>query len=188
VPYAKQSWAQGLDPRGRPVRLPNTQPSTEGTLIYPGIEGGTNWYSPAYSPQTNLFYVAAQENYGQYFFKVRPEYKPGAMFEAGFVRARPGSEAAYGTAKALEPISGKIKWEFKLHSLASAGLLSTAGGLVFGGDRDGNFFALHGESGKPLWNFQTGGTIWANPISFLIDKKQHIAIAAGQSLFVFSLE
>jgi hypothetical protein len=91
--------------------------------------------------------VAAQENYSQYFFKLRPEYKPGAMFEAGFVRGQLGTEA-YGTAKALEPLTGKIKWEFKLHSLASGGLLSTAGGLVFGGDRDGNFFPpwRHGQA------------------------------------------
>jgi len=187
TPYVKQTWASGLDARGRPLRLPDTVPTAMGTLIYPGIEGGTNWYSPSYSPQTSLFYVAAQENYSQIFYKVKPHYKPGAMFEAGFVQNRVGVEP-YGAVKALHPFSGKIKWEFKLHSLASGGLLSTAGGLLFGGDRDGNFFALDGRSGKLLWYFQTGGTIWANPISFSVDKKQHVAIAAGQAIFAFAID
>jgi len=65
--------------------------------------------------------------------------------------------------------------------------LATAGGVVFGGSNEGNFFALDAATGKPLWDFQTGGAIEANPISFLIDDKQHVAIAAGQALFVFDL-
>jgi alcohol dehydrogenase (cytochrome c) len=65
--------------------------------------------------------------------------------------------------------------------------LSTAGGLVFGGSNEGNLYALDGKTGKPLWDFQTGGGIVANPISFSIDGKQHVAIAAGQALFVFGL-
>ncbi|MGH7832630.1 MAG: pyrroloquinoline quinone-dependent dehydrogenase [Candidatus Binatia bacterium] len=187
TPYTKQTWARGLDARGRPIRLPNTVPSTEGTLIYPGIEGGTNWQSPSYSPQTGLFYVAAQDNYGQVFYKLKPQYKAGAMFEAGFVRNVPGVEG-YGATKALDALTGKLKWEFKLHSLASGGLLSTAGGLVFGGDREGNFFALDAGSGKPLWHFQTGGWIWGNPVSFEINKKQHVAVAAGQAIFAFTVD
>jgi alcohol dehydrogenase (cytochrome c) len=187
APYAKQTWARGFDARGRPIRLPNTEPSTEGTLIFPGMEGGTNWYSPSYSPETGLFYVAAQDNYGQVFYKVKPQYTAGAMFEAGFARNAPGIEA-YGATKALDPLTGKLKWERKLHSLASGGLLSTGGGLVFGGDREGYFFAIDAASGKLLWHFQTGGSIWGNPVSFEINKKQHVAVAAGQAIFAFTID
>jgi alcohol dehydrogenase (cytochrome c) len=187
TPYVKQTWARGLDARGRPIRLPNTEPTPEGTLVYPGLAGGTNWYSPSYSPRTRLFYVMAQENYGQVYYKLKAEYKPGEQFEGGGARNLPGVEA-YGAVKALEPESGKLRWEFKLHALPSGGLLSTAGGLVFGGNREGNFFALDAESGKPLWHFQTGGQISANPVSFLVDVKQHVAIAAGQALFVFAID
>ena len=187
TPYTKQTWAKGLDARGRPIRLPDTAPSAEGTLIYPGIEGGTNWQSPSYSPRADLFYVAAQDNYGQFFYKIRPAYKPGSRFEAGFVRNRPGGKA-YGAAKAIEPATGRIKWQFNLHSLASAGLLSTAGGLVFGGNREGNFFALDATSGKPLWHFQTGGWIWGNPVSFEVDRKQHVAVAAGHAILAFTVD
>jgi alcohol dehydrogenase (cytochrome c) len=186
APYTKQTWAGGLDERGRPIRLPNSEPTTEGTLIYPGIGGGTNWYSPSYSPQTGLFYVAA-DHHGQVFYKLKPEYRPGARFEAGYVRNIPG-ETAYGATKALDALTGKLRWELRLHSQVSAGLLSTAGGLVFGGDREGNFFAIDAGSGKLLWHFQTGGAIWANPVTFMVEKKQHVAIAAGQAIFAFTLD
>ena len=66
-------------------------------------------------------------------------------------------------------------------------MLSTAGGLVWSGNREGWFFALDARTGKPLWRFQTGGLIWANPVSFAIDGRQHVAIAAGQAIFVFAL-
>ena len=77
---------------------------------------------------------------------------------------------------------------FIQHSPPWAGLLSTAGGLVFGGSSEGMFFALDAGSGKPLWHFPTGGPIYANPVSFLVDGKQHVTIAAGQALFGFALD
>jgi alcohol dehydrogenase (cytochrome c) len=186
-PYVKQTWASGLDARGRPLVLPNTDPTPEGTLVYPGLGGGTNWYSPSYSPSTGLFYVPAQEDYGQFYYKLKAEYVPGSIFESGGTRDLAGVEH-YGAIKALEAETGKLCWEFRLHTPSSAGVLSTAGGLVFTGTREGWFFALDAASGKPLWHFQTGGEIGASPVSFLVDQKQHIAIAAGQALFVFALE
>jgi alcohol dehydrogenase (cytochrome c) len=78
-------------------------------------------------------------------------------------------------------------WEFRLHSPPWAGVLSTAGGLVFSGSDEGNFFALDAKTGKPRWDFQTGGPVAANPISFTIDGRQHIAIAADRVLYVFGL-
>ena len=186
-PFVKQTWASGLDKSGRPIVLPNTAPTPEGTLVYPGLGGGTNWYSPSYSSSTRLFYIPAQEDYGQHYYKVKGEYVPGSIFESGGTRELPGVER-YGAIKALEAETGKLRWEFKLHTPASAGVLSTAGGLVFTGTREGWFLALDAASGKPLWRFQTGGEIGANPVSFLVDQKQHVAIAAGQALFVFALE
>ena len=80
-----------------------------------------------------------------------------------------------------------MKWEFELLSPPWAGVLSTAGGLVFSGSDEGNFYALDAQTGKPLWDFQTGGPIVANPVSFTIDGHQCIAIAADRVLYVFSL-
>jgi len=89
--------------------------------------------------------------------------------------------------RALDVSTGKLRWEFRLQSPTWAGLLSTAGGVVFSGSNEGNLFALDSLTGKPLWDFQTGGRIEANPVSFLIDGKQHVAIAAGTAIFVFGL-
>ncbi len=61
IPYAKQTWAKGLDAKGRPINLPDTDPSPEGTLVFPSITGAVNWTSPSYSPITKLFYVDARE-------------------------------------------------------------------------------------------------------------------------------
>ncbi|MBS1808175.1 MAG: PQQ-dependent dehydrogenase, methanol/ethanol family [Acidobacteria bacterium] len=187
TPYIKQTWAKGLDAKGRPIKLPNTEPSAEGTLVYPGLGGATNWYSPTYSPQTRLFYVLVRENHPQYFFKSTTNYHPGDLFEGGGGRDIAGLEP-YGVVKALEATTGQQKWEFQLQAPAMAGLLSTAGGLVFGGSSEGYFYALDAMTGKPLWHFMAGAQIVTNPVSFLINNKQHVAITAGLSLFVFAID
>ena len=185
TPYVKQTWADGIDEKGRPKVRPGTEPSFEGMLVYPDITGGANWYSPSYSPQTKLFYHTAREIATTYY-KGEPEYKSGTAYTAGGGRRMDG-DVAFASVKAWEATTGKIKWEFKLLSPPWAGLLSTAGNLVFGGTEEGNFFALDAESGKALWDFQLGGAIRANPISFALDGKQYVAIAAGSALFVFGL-
>ncbi len=186
TPYAKQTWAKGLDAKGRPIVLPDTDPSYEGTLVYPALNGATNWLSPSYSPKTRLFYVAARER-GAYYYKSDTEFKPGTFYSGGGERAVDGDGKAWGAVRALDVLTGKLAWEFGLHTPAWSGVLATAGGLVFCGSNEGNFFALDAASGKALWDFQAGGPIVANPISFLIDGKQHVAIPAGQALLVFGL-
>ncbi len=184
--YAKQTWAKGLDAKGRPIVLPNTEPSYEGTLVYPALNGAVNWLSPSYSPLTKMFYVAARER-GSYYFKSDAKFKPGTMYAGGGERAIDGEGKAWGALRALEATTGKLRWEFRLHTPAWAGVMATAGGVIFGGTNEGNFFALDATTGKPLWDFQTGAGIGANPISFSIDGKQHVAIAAGGALLVFGL-
>ena len=93
-----------------------------------------------------------------------------------------------GAIRALTPDTGLLKWEFKLHSEAEAGVLSTAGNLVFAGANEGDFFALDASTGRALWHFQTGATINANPVSYTGGGKQQIAIASGNSIFAFGLE
>jgi alcohol dehydrogenase (cytochrome c) len=185
VPYAKQTWAEGLDAKGRPIRKKGIAPSLEGTLVFPNIGGAANWFSPSYSPQTKLFYQAAREM-GTIYFKGAAEYKPGTAFTGGGGRHVQGDDAS-GAIRALDATTGKTKWEFPLLSPGYTSLLSTAGGLVFGGSEEGNFFALDAETGKPLWDTQIGGAVRGIPISYAVDGKQYIAIAAGFTLFVFSL-
>jgi alcohol dehydrogenase (cytochrome c) len=186
APFARQTWAKGLDERGRPIALPGKAPTADGNVVYPGMHGGTNFFSPSYSPRTGLFYVGVREE-GTTFYRERVEFVPGRWYSGGGIRGIPGVEPT-GSVKALEALTGKTRWEFPLRSPPWAGLLSTAGGLVFGGSSEGFFYALDAETGKPLWRFQTGGAIFASPVSFLVDGRQHVAIAAGNALFAFALE
>ncbi|MBI3698178.1 MAG: PQQ-dependent dehydrogenase, methanol/ethanol family [Acidobacteria bacterium] len=182
----RQTWAKGLDDSGKPIRLPNTFPSVEGTKVYPSIPGATNWFSPSYSPLTSLYYVALREE-GAIYYQGEAEYKPGSFFNAGGARTIPGEEP-WGAIRAFKPATGEKVWEFKLFSPPWAGVLSTAGGLVFGGTEEGAVFALDAATGKSLWQFQTGGEVASNPISYLSGGKQYIAIAAGNGIFAFALE
>ena len=93
----------------------------------------------------------------------------------------------YGAVRALDPETGRLVWEHKLFQPAWAGLLSTAGGLVFAGAQDGWFKALDAKSGEEKWRIQLGAPILASPVSYESRGKQHVAIAAGQGLFVFAL-
>ncbi len=186
TPYAKQTWAERIDELGRPVVLPNTEPTEEGSLVYPSLQGATNWFSPAYSPRTQLLYVPTREM-GAVYFKSDVDYEPGKPFMGGGEQALDG-EDAYGAIRALDARTGERKWEFRLRTPPWSGVVATAGGLVFGASNEGNVFALDAETGEPLWRFQTGGAARANPISFLIDGKQRVATAAGNALFVFGLD
>ncbi len=185
APYAKQTWAKGLDDAGRPMTIEGKEPSEAGNLVWPGLQGATNWFSPSYHPGLKMFYVAVREM-GAYYFKSEAEYQPGTFFAGGGERTLPPDQN-YGAVRALDAATGKMKWEFRLQSPPWAGVMATAGGLVFGGSQEGNFFALNAQTGKPLWQIQTGGSIVANPVGFLINGKQHVAIPAGHSLFVFGL-
>jgi len=182
-PYARQTWAKGLDDSGRPIVIPGTEPSEQGTLVWPNLNGATVWFSPAYSPQTEWIYVATRE-IASIYFKRRAEYQPATFFAGGGEASVPGNQPS-GAIRALEASTGQLRWEFPLHSAPWAGVLATGGDLVFSGSDEGNFFALDARTGKPLWDFQTGGRIAANPISFAIDGSQCIAIAAGSVLYVF---
>ncbi len=186
VPFIPQTWAKGLDAAGRPIPAPHSEPTPEGNLIYPGLSGATNWFSPSYDAANGLFYVQAQEEYGMYYYKMEAAYSPGRNFEAGGTRPVAGEEP-FTIVKALDVTTGTLRWQFRMEGEARGGIVSTAGGLLFTGNAEGAFFALDAVTGKPLWHFQTGGQIWANPITYLSGGKQQVAIAAGQGIFVFEL-
>jgi alcohol dehydrogenase (cytochrome c) len=186
-PYAKQTWAKGLDAEGQPIVMPNTGPSPEGNLVFPSITGAINWTSNSYSPITKLFYVDAREM-GSYFVKGTNTHWEMGKFpaNAGGERALSGDDA-YGAIRALEATTGKMKWEFRLHSPSWVGTLATAGGLVFSGTDEGNFFALDAVTGKPLWNIYLGSSLRSNPVTYAVDGKQYVFVTAGTTYFVFGL-
>lgn len=184
--FAQQTWAERIDERGRPVVRPGTDPTPEGTLVYPAVAGGTNWQSPSYSPRTGLFYVAANDA-GERFFTGEAVYSPGSTFFGSLHQSQP-DEPGSGVLRALVPETGEIKWEYPKYSRTSAGVLSTAGDLAFSGTSEGQFFALDAATGKELWRVDLGGNVIAGPITYQADGNQLITIAAGSAIFTFELE
>ena len=183
--YARQTWASGLDARGRPLVIAGTEPSVTGTFVWPSLQGATNWFSPAYDSRRQLVFVPVREM-GSTYFKSEVTYEPGKAFMGGgeVVKA---DDQVYGAVRALDVLTGQQRWEHRLMSPLWAGLLATAGGLVFGSTNEGNVYALDAGTGRALWDFQTGGACGANPMSFRVDNRQHVAVACGQALFAFAL-
>ena len=191
-PFAKQNWALGIDDDGRPIRNPETALSTEGKITWPSPIGATNWQSPTYSPQTGLLYVPALE-YGQIAFKdaEEVEFERGELFLGGYHANIPGGDDLYYSVRALDPETGDIVWEYdsppRPDWWKTGGLVSTAGGVIFGGDGT-HIFMLDAVDGSELWRRNVGGRINASPISYAVDGVQYFAIAAGRSLIVLSLD
>jgi alcohol dehydrogenase (cytochrome c) len=127
---------------------------------------------------------------GAYYYKGRPTIEPANPADTGGgggQRTLSGDDA-YNALRALEATTGKLKWQFKMSGGDTwTGTLSTAGGLVFSADGVSNFFALDAETGQPLWNFNVGSMARANPVTYSVDGKQYVAVAASNALFVFGL-
>jgi alcohol dehydrogenase (cytochrome c) len=185
--YIRQTWAKGeLDAKGRPTRLPNTDPTEKGTLVYPNSTGATNFQAPAYSPAAKLHYVMTRDEGGVYY-SGDDTYKEGSWFLAGRFVSKPG-EAATGAIKAMDPNTGVAKWSFDLAQPSWAGVLATAGGIVFSATGEGDAIVLDDSTGKLLWRFPTGGKPFANPVTYTgADGRQQLAIATGHSIAVFGL-
>jgi len=184
-PFVKQTWAKGLDADGQPIMLPDTEPTPEGNLIYPDSHGGTNLNSPSYSPQTKLFYVSARET-GSYTTLGRPRTKFPDFGGGGRINLSRDEE--YGAVRALDVLTGAMKWEYRMLAPAEVSTLATAGGLVFSASNEGDFFALDAKTGKLLWTFSAGGSSCeANPVTYEIDGKQYVLFEAGNTFVAFSL-
>lgn len=184
-PFTQVDWATGIGADGRPILVPGKEPSEEGTKACPGLGGGHNWSATAYSPQTQLFYFHSTDGC-DLFYKHKQEYREGQWYQASTNGAIP-NEPPGGSVVAVDPATGETKWKWEMVSSASAGMLATAGGLVFTGDGQGYFVALDARTGKPLWHFQTGGGISAPPITYTLNGKQHVAVASGSSIMTFAL-
>jgi alcohol dehydrogenase (cytochrome c) len=184
--YSFQTWSEGIDDNGRPITIPNTEPMREGNLVWPSLQGATNWFSPSYNPQTEQFFVP-NRRMGAIYFKSDVEYVPGMPFLGGGEQPLDGDDAS-GAILALDVMTGEQQWEFELQTPPWSGVMATAGGLVFGASNEGNFFALDAKDGEPLWFFNSGAHIRTNPMGFSVDGNQRIAIIGGQTLFVFGLE
>lgn len=199
-PFVKVNWMSGFDEQGRPRQTP--QPPDMPT--YPGNQGGTNWYSPSFSPRTGLFYISAWEDYASIYAPAPVEYEEGRNFTGGGPRsfsAVPGAPglsrgpintwteaAGHGAVIALDARTGEQRWKFHMTDVTDSGILTTASDLLFTGGREGFFQALDARTGELLWKTNLGGAINNGPITYRVDDTQYVAAVAGLSLFVFALD
>jgi len=185
-PYVKVTWAERVDLKsGRPVWSKATQEVINGTAqitSFPSISGGTNWFPMSYSPLTGLAYVNTLNIGMQYqplprdmirsFKPDQPEF--GIRYHPVFPDPN-----ARGYLKAIDPMTGRARWQTPFKSPNWSGTLVTAGGLVFTGELTGEFIAVDAETGKILWSFQTPSGIIGQPITWELKGKQYVTVPSG---------
>ena len=181
------TWATGIGPDGRPIKVAGQEPSAKGTRVCPSQDGATNWYSPSYNPATGLFYMQTNEKCSIY--SKRPaEWEAGHAFLGGAQRVDP-SVKPQRILRALDLKTGAVKWEIPQVGGANSwgGTLATATGLVFFGEDSGAFAAADAVTGKTLWMFPTNANWKASPMVYQFDGKEYIGVAAGATLMAFGL-
>ena len=188
-PFVNTTWAKEVDfVTGRPVLLPGHEPDEKGEVTCPDITGGTNFWPPTFDPSTRTFFVNARE-VCMTFYAWKPEYKEGDRFTGGAGQRIQSQESpAYGALRAIDPATGERKWEFRYLTPSTAGLLTTASGLIFSGDAEGNLLALDSRSGRLLWRYQMGAAMHGtSPTTSLRDGRQHVLVPAGTTLTAWAL-
>jgi alcohol dehydrogenase (cytochrome c) len=182
------NWARPeLNAKGQPVRIPEKDHHIAGALVSSANQGAANWPPPTYSPQTGLFYVPTAETYAMYYL-TEPDPR-GALGLGGKDERSVGTAGSYLTA--IDYKTGKIAWKRRYRTTSNTGLgtglLTTAGRLLFAGDVSGNFVAYDPANGTPLWHTQLGQTPSNAPETYMVDGKQYVLVAAGDTLYAFAL-
>jgi alcohol dehydrogenase (cytochrome c) len=180
VPYERNNWSSGIDKQGRPIGNPEKYPSAAGTLVQPDAIGATNWMSPSFNPDSGLLYVNTHDSFSLYY-----AYSTGKPEGFG---GRDVTLWSQWHLRAIDYQTGQCRWE---HDLGPgwnwAGVLSTAGGLVFTGDGHGNVLALDGDTGSTLWHTQAGGRADQPPITYELDGRQYVLVGAHGVVYSFAL-
>jgi len=185
----KINWASGIDKDGRPIYIPENRPGDpsqatgddkKGKSVFavPSFLGGKNWMPIGYSPDTKLFYVPSNE-WGMDIWNEPVNYKKGAAYLGAGFTIKPIFDDHIGSLKAIDPASGKTVWEYKNKAPLWAGVLTTAGGLVFTGTPEGFLKAFDAKSGEELWKFQVGTGVVSSPITWEQDGEQWVGVTAG---------
>lgn len=152
-------------------------PTNEGTRMLPGANGGSEWSPHAFNPNTGLAYTLQLHQPMNYIVHSSPWEKGKLWLGSAFV-AIPGEEQ-WGRLAAVNPETGEMAWNYDTDEPLIGGALTTASGLVFFGEANGNFNALDAESGELLWQFNAGAGCNSAPMTYRVDGQQRIAVACG---------
>jgi len=186
-PFVETTWAKEIDlTSGRPMLLPGHTPDEDGNKTCPDLSGGTNFMSPSFDPTTRLFFVTARETCAVYY-AYDQKFITGEPYTGGG-QSRPREQKNFGALRAIDPVTGQLKWEFRYTSVSASGVLSTASGLVFAGDGDGNIMAFDSRTGKNLWHYQLGVAMRSTAgTTYMLDGKQYLLVPSGSMLTAFAL-
>jgi alcohol dehydrogenase (cytochrome c) len=181
-PYVKVNWASGIDMKtGRPIETDVSKDARDGkkVTVYPSLLGGKNWEPMSFNPQTGLAYANTLA-FGGHYKAVPAEYKAGEWYLGMDLSDMwDWGTGPRGHLTAIDPLTGKAKWEAPSDLPRFSGVLSTAGGVVFTGQLTGEFEAFDANDGKKLWQFQTGSGIEGQPVTWQQDGVQYVAVASG---------
>jgi acido-empty-quinoprotein group A len=180
TPYMPLNWSSGVDEKGRPIPIPAKDPQTDGTLVAPASGGGTNWPPPSFSPDTGLFYFNTADSYSIFYLTDTSDRPQG-------YGGRDSLLWSQAVLKAIDYKTGKVKWEHRYpgRAGANAGILTTAGGLLFSGDPHGNFVAFNAADGKIVWHARLTAGVSNGPITYMLDGRQYVIVGAGDTLYAF---
>ena len=180
APFIDENWASGVDSKGRPVAKPAATPTPDGALVEPGSDGSTNWMAPSFDPMTGLFYVNARRLFSIFFHTTEGKAEGWA--------GRDRNLWANSTLRALDYKTGKVIWNHEIGAGESlAGILTTAGHLLFSADNSGNLLALDPASGTTLWHLNVGGDLLASPMTYQLDGRQYLIFAIQDAVYAFAL-
>lgn len=177
-------WATGIDENGRPILVPDKDPTPEGNWVCPSVKGATNWMGQSFDPNTGLLYLLTLEQCG-WFYLSGQEPEPMKNFSGGGATEEGGQVIL----RALNPATGERVWEYPMTGFGRmwTGAVSTKTGVIFTGDDDGRMIAMDAKSGRYLWDFNMGELSTASPVIYEVDGKQHVAIASATAIFSFGL-
>jgi glucose dehydrogenase len=154
-----------------------TLPTKDGAKMMLGANGGVEWSPMAFNPETRLTYAANLLQPMTYH--VEPSKYPGGKLWLGGAFKTIPSEKQTGRLSAVNVDTGKVAWKFDTNEPLIGGVLTTSGNLVFNGEANGLFRAFDAKSGKKLWEYQTGAGVNAPAVSYTVNGKQYVAVAAG---------
>ncbi len=175
------NWAKGLNAEGQPIPDPKKFPTTDGVLVSPSSNGATNWQAPSYSPRTGLFYVGSSRSFSMFYLIDTDDHPEGW----GGLDSGVGSEG--NALLAIDYHTAKVVWRHEWPSgNGIVNNLSTAGNVLFTSNGQ-NVVAFDAANGKILWHAGLMAAPSAGPITYMLDGKQYVLVAAGDSLYAFTV-